>query len=260
MNPDWLRPDWPAPPNVHAVFTTRHGGLSAGLYGSMNLGGHVGDLPQYVAGNREILGHAIGCEPVYLNQVHGVDICHLPAQAAQTPLMADGAYTAQVGQVCSVMVADCLPVLLCDVHGTAVAAAHAGWRGLAGSGGEGVLEAAIRQFKPQAPVEYAQAAPELIAWLGPCIGPMAFDVGPEVRQAFLQSSPEAEICFLPHDTGKWMCDLARLARQRLASAGVRKIFGNDSSAPWCTVSNPSRFFSFRRDRVSGRMAACVWLT
>lgn len=260
MNPDWLRPDWPAPPNVHAVFTNRLGGLSEGLYGSMNLGSHVGDLPQHVAGNRDILGQALGCEPVYLNQVHGVDICHLPVQAAPTPPVADGAYTRQAAQVCTVMVADCLPVLLCDVNGTAVAAVHAGWRGLAGAGGEGVLEAAIRQFQPQAPVKYAQAAPELIAWLGPCIGPTAFVVGPEVRQAFIQTNPLAESCFVAHGTGKWMCDLARLARQRLARAGVRGVFGNDSSAPWCTVSNSSRFFSFRRDRFSGRMAACVWLT
>ena len=108
-------------------------------------------------------------------------------------------------------------------------------------------------------MDSAGAAPELIAWLGPCIGPIAFEVGPEVRQAFLQSSPEAEICFVPHGTGKWMCDLARLARQRLASAGVRQIFGNDSSAPWCTVSNPSRFFSFRRDGVTGRQAASICL-
>ncbi|HPW83770.1 MAG TPA: laccase domain-containing protein, partial [Rhodoferax sp.] len=158
-----------------------------------------------------------------------------------------------------VMVADCLPVLLCDTQGRRVAAAHAGWRGLVGTDGKGILEASLEPFRPLAPVEYAQGATEIIAWLGPCIGPEAFEVGDEVRTVFVDVSPEADRCFRPLRQGKWLADLAGLARQRLQALGVTGIYGNDSTAAWCTVTNPSRFFSHRRDRVSGRQAACIWL-
>ena len=259
MNPDWLLPDWPAPANVHAVFTTRAGGYSVQPYGSMNLGCHVDDEPLNVESNRSVLSEEIGCTPTYLNQVHGVDICRLPAESTGLPPQADGVYTQQAAQVCTVMVADCLPVLFCDVYGTAIAAAHAGWRGLAGAKGYGVLEAAVKEFSSENGVNTARHAPELIAWLGPCIGQAAFEVGPEVREVFLSNDAEADACFVAHGRQKWRCDLAGLARQRLAKLGVSSVFGNDSGTTWCTVANPSRFFSFRRDRVTGRMAACVWM-
>jgi polyphenol oxidase len=150
-------------------------------------------------------------------------------------------------------------VLLCDTEGQQVAALHAGWRGLVGKGGVGVLEAGFKCFSSLAPVEPAQTAIKIIAWLGPCIGPEAFEVGDEVRTAFMAHTPEAADCFKPLGGGKWLADLAGLARQRLNAMGVTDIYGNDSSAPWCTVGNPLRFFSHRRDRVSGRQAACIWL-
>jgi hypothetical protein len=149
--------------------------------------------------------------------------------------------------------------LLCDARGSVVAAVHAGWRGLAGADGIGILEQAHKEIISLAPVEYTNDAIELIAWLGPCIGPDAFEVGADVVAAFTQTAPQAAACFKPLSAHKWMADLPTLARQRLAQLGVTRVFGNDGSAPWCTVSNPSRFFSHRRDRISGRQAACVWL-
>jgi YfiH family protein len=239
-----LVPDWPAPPGVHALCTTRDGGVSAGVYRSLNLGDHVGDAPADVALNRARLRDAIGARPVFLQQVHGT---RLLALDAQTPdgTAADACTATAAGIACTIMVADCLPVLFTDGRGRRVAAAHAGWRGLAA----GVLEETVGAFATEAGPD------ELMAWLGPCIGPEAFEVGDEVRAAFA-SAPQ---CFKPAAApGKWLADLAGLARQRLQAAGLTQLYGNDGSARWCTVNNPLLFFSHRRDRVSGRFAACIW--
>ena len=238
--------------------TTRNGGVSARPYDSLNLGTHVGDDANKVARNRVLLQGALGAKPVFLNQVHGTDML---AVAHDTPdsASADGAFTCERGLACTIMVADCLPVLLCDVQGRQVAAVHAGWRGLAGEGGMGVLEHALKHFEALAPVEYNYAAIEVIAWMGPCIGPDAFEVGADVVSAFTQTHAQAADFFMPLAGGKWLADLPALARLRLAALGVTQVFGNDSSAPWCTVGQPLRFFSHRRDRVSGRQAACIWL-
>ncbi len=266
FHPDWLEPDWPAPAGVRAVCTTRAGGVSLPPYGSLNLGLHVGDDASAVAHNRSVLAQALGTAPAWMNQVHGTALLELPmpVQAPADVPTADSAWTAARGPVCTVMVADCLPVLLCSADGNWVAAVHAGWRGLAGTGGFGVLEATLESFRPEAQVNTALDAIDLIAWLGPCIGPQAFEVGPEVRDAFLQDLPDPALagpvsaCFVPLGQGKYRADLADLARQRLAALGVSRVYGNDGSPAWCTVGNPSRFFSHRRDRVSGRMAACIW--
>lgn len=255
---DWLVPQWPAPVGVRAVCTTRVGGVSAPPYDTLNLGTHVGDDAACVTRNRALLEGALGVRPVFLNQVHGA---RMQALGLQTPdgLEADGAFTRERGVACTMMVADCLPILLCDAHGTMVAAVHAGWRGLAGTGGMGVVEQIYQRFEAQAGVEPAQTAIKLIAWLGPCIGPQAFEVGSEVRNAFTAAAAQAAACFKPLPDGKWLADLPALARQRLQALGVVQVYGNDSSPGWCTVGNPSRFFSHRRDRVSGRQAACIWL-
>ena len=257
-----LLPQWPVAPNVRAVFTTRQGGLSAAPYDSLNLGSHVGDDPAAVAHNRALLRQYLGLEPNYLEQVHSTRVVLLDAVLPDTAC-ADGSATRTPGVACTVMVADCLPVLLSDRHGRWVAALHAGWRGLLGAAGVGVLEQGVaaycKEFGALAPVDSAQAATDLIAWLGPCIGPTAFEVGAEVRQAFVEADAGAAQCFQPLLQGKWLADLPALARRRLAACGVTAVHGNDGSLPWCTVSNPARFFSHRRDRVSGRMAACVWL-
>jgi len=254
---DCLIPDWPAPPNVRALCTTRVGGNSAAPYDSLNLGSHVGDGAAHVQCNRAILQQTLAVRPVFLNQVHGTEILEL---APDTPdgAQADGACTRASGLACTVMVADCLPILLCDAQGSQVAAVHAGWRGLAGIEGVGVLEQAVQRFRPPVLVEYGQPAIELIAWLGPCIGPQAFEVGADVRDAFVSVAPQTSACFLPLPGDKWLADLPALARQRLWQLGITQVFGNDGSPPWCTVGNPLRFFSHRRDRVSGRQAACIW--
>lgn len=228
--------------------TTRTGGVSAAPYDSLNLGDHVGDDPAYVAANRVILQEAIGAHPVFLNQVHGTQVVALDA-ATPDGAVADACLTDQPGLACTVMVADCLPVLFASADGRRVAAAHAGWRGLVGQGGVGILEATIKRMQ----------ANDILAWLGPCIGPQAFEVGDEVRAAFTASDPLAGDCFKPLVPGKWLADLAALARLRLHALGITQIYGNDSSAPWCTVGNASRFFSYRRDRVTGRIAASIWL-
>ena len=272
LHPDWLVPDWPAPGGVQAVFTTRAGGVSVAPFDALNLGQHVGDAADQVAHNRNVLGQALGHAPVFMNQVHGTALFQLTGAAPKHPPVADAAWTQLPGLVCTVMVADCLPVLLCSADGTWVAAAHAGWRGLAGTGGQGVLESVLSAFKALQPMYSAGAAPDLIAWLGPCIGPQAFEVGPEVRAAFLADSPAVhsaafapkapqralEACFTPGAPGKYLADLPQLARLRLAALGVRRVYGNDGTPPWCTVASTSRFFSYRRDGATGRMAACIW--
>jgi YfiH family protein len=264
MHADWLTPRWPAPPCVQALCTTRQGGVSLPPYDSFNLGRFVGDDPGAVRANWAALGAAMGARAVYLRQVHGTAVQPLDVHTPDG-IEADACTTAQPGVACIVMAADCLPVLFTNASGTRVAAAHAGWRGLAA----GVLEAALESFGPVTPAGQAQATIEkeandaVIAWLGPCIGPTAFEVGPEVREAFCDQAAQAARHFAPGAAGKFMADLAALARQRLRARGVRGLYGNDSSAPWCTVGNPSRFFSHRRDTpalgTSGRMAAGIWI-
>lgn len=259
---DWLRPDWPAPAHVQAVFTTRAGGVSLPPFDGMNLGDHVGDAPDAVAANRERLRAAIAAEPVFLQQVHGVAVAELdrPATSAGVPV-ADACLSAATGQACTIMVADCLPLLFTETQGRWVGAAHAGWRGLAGQGGVGVIESVLAALRRRAGHE-GSADAEWLVWLGPCIGPAAFEVGAEVRVAFVATHPEATALFAPQPNGKFLADLAGLARQRLRAAGVTSVWGNDGTPDWCTVGEGSRFFSHRRDAgrlgSTGRMAACIW--
>jgi hypothetical protein len=257
VHPDWLIPDWPAPAGVCAVCTTRAGGVSSAPYDSFNLGDHVNDNPAHVAANRATLDAALGARAVFLNQVHGTAVATLEANSPDG-MVADACITDQMGVACTVMVADCLPVLFTTRQGQAVAAAHAGWRGLAGQGGLGVLEQTFKHFSALALMDKAQEATEIIAWLGPCIGPDAFEVGDEVYAAFTASDALASACFQKQTSGKWLADLAGLARLRLRALGITHIYGNDSSAAWCTVGNASQFFSHRRDRVSGRFCASIW--
>jgi YfiH family protein len=243
---------------VHALCTTRAGGRSKAPYNALNLGDHVGDDPVLVAANRATLRLAMPAQPVFLSQVHGTEAIGLKTDTPDgTP--ADACFTAQTRLACTIMVADCLPVLLTNKKGSVVAAAHAGWRSLAGQEGSGILEQIFKAFMPLEHASNAQAATEIIAWLGPCIGPTAFEVGQDVRDAFLVYDPLAQTQFVPKPKGKWLANLQGLARSRLAALGISEIYGNDGSPDWCTVSQPSRFFSHRRDGVSGRMAACIWL-
>lgn len=241
--PELLIPVWPAPSAVRAVISTRVGGVSLAPFDSLNLGDHVGDDPAAVAENRKRLEAVaqLPATPVWLNQVHGTRVldCALPLGNRE----ADASMTSQPGQVCVVMTADCLPVLFCNRAGNRVAAVHAGWRGLA----DGVIEAALAGF--------ADPADQLLAWLGPAIGPDAFEVGPEVRERFLQDDLQAGSAFLPGRPGHWLADIYRLARLRLERAGVGFIGGGD----YCTVTDIKRFFSYRRDGVTGRMASLIWI-
>lgn len=251
---DWLVPDWPVPGRVRAVFTSRSGGASAEPFSSFNLGDHVRDDPAAVKANRQQLSAVLGARPVFLQQVHGTDAVVLDAQTADGT-QADACISTRGGVACTVMVADCLPVLFADTSGSVVAAAHAGWRGLAA----GVLENCVARLTAIRP-----ASREILVWLGPCIGPQAFEVGEEVREAFVAWHPGSAGCFqvLPQP-GKFLADLPRLARLRLHAMGLEHIHGNDGSSAWCTVTQSARFFSHRRDAVrlgsTGRMAACVWL-
>jgi YfiH family protein len=259
-NFEWLVPDWPAPASVRACCSTRKGGRSDGPYASLNLGLHVGDNPEHVHANRALLQALIGVRPVFMEQVHGTKMLQLDTEIADS-LSADGAYTQLKGLACTVMVADCLPILLCDQQGLQVAAVHAGWRGLLGVEGVGILESAIATFSTFEPLSEIAEHPDrgdLMAWLGPCIGPNAFEVGDEVRAAFMAHSASSASCFRPGAPGKWWADLPSLARQRLAALGIVQTFGNDGSDTWCTYTNASKFFSYRRDGFSGRMAACIW--
>ncbi|MEO7885362.1 MAG: peptidoglycan editing factor PgeF [Polaromonas sp.] len=264
---NWLVPEWPAPQGVKAVFTTRGGGVSEAPFESMNLGDHVGDQPARVAANRALLAKAIGRRPVFLKQVHGTDVVQLDADTPDGHV-ADACISTQSEQACCIMVADCLPVLLATDDGRAIAAAHAGWRGLAGTGGVGVLESIYKQLIATRQDGRAQAAIKIIAWMGPCIGPDAFEVGPEVKLAFESVQPEAAALFtrIAGADGKFLANLPGLARLRLEAMGITAVYGNDGSPAWCTVGNASRFFSHRRDAgpsgngmgTTGRMAACVW--
>ncbi|WHZ11990.1 MAG: multicopper polyphenol oxidase [Burkholderiaceae bacterium] len=264
---DWIVPDWPVPPRVRALCTTRGGGVSNAPYASLNLGDHVGDDPAAVQENRRRFAQAIGAHPVFLRQVHGWQVAALALQDARTAdgAVADGCVSAASSVACTILVADCLPVLLTDRSARAVAAAHAGWRGLAGAGGTGVLEATVGALRDALARDGGGrgADIELLAWLGPCIGPERFEVGAEVKAAFEAHDPAATACFRPGRTSRWLADLPGLARQRLGALGVTSVYGNDGSAGWCTVGNPARFHSYRRDQASeggsGRMAACIWL-
>lgn len=273
---DWLIPDWPAPPGVHALCTTRAGGVSAAPYDSLNLGDHVGDSAGAVQANRARLQAALqgitpGARPVFLRQVHGTGVLQL-GSATPDGAEADACVSTQPALACTIMVADCLPVLLAHRSGMVVAAAHAGWRGLAGQGGVGVLERVFERFcalvQSQQAWEAIQfeatqgVASDTLAWLGPCIGPQAFEVGAEVRAAFCAADAAAEPFFAPAGPGHFWADLAGLARQRLRALGITQVHGNDGSPAWCTVSQAARFFSYRRDQRlwggSGRFAACIW--
>jgi copper oxidase (laccase) domain-containing protein len=243
----------------------------------MNLGDHVGDKPQHVEANRATLQQTIASHPVFLKQVHGVAVEQLSMSTSDGTL-ADACVSTQRDVACTIMVADCLPVLLTNADGTVVAAAHAGWRGLAGVdangklGKKGVLEAVFGAFQgSNCPLDqsiHSRAASEIIAWLGPCIGPTAFEVGADVKAVFEASQPDAVQFFKLTAQGKYLADLVGLAKARLQALGIRQIYGNDSTAAWCTVGNPSRFFSHRRDAgqggngfgTTGRMAACIWLS
>lgn len=247
-----MTPAWPLPTGVLSFCSERAGGVSAAPYDSLNLGDHVGDDPVAVAENRRRLAIELRARPVFLKQVHGCGVVRLDANTADGT-EADACWTTERGIACTMMVADCLPVLLASRSGEVVGAAHCGWRGLAGAGGTGVLEALWQAMRAEAP-----AADQVLAWLGPCIGPEAFEVGPEVRDAFVAHDAPAAALFHPQDEGKFLADLQGLARRRLAALGITAIHGNDGSRAWCTVSNPSRFFSHRRDRVSGRFAAGIW--
>ncbi|HUO43610.1 MAG TPA: peptidoglycan editing factor PgeF [Burkholderiales bacterium] len=239
---DWIIPDWPAPVNVKGLITTRRGGISSGPYASCNLGLHAGDDAAAVAANRRRLRELLPAEPKWLEQVHGNRV--VAADGLTETAAADASVARQPGTVCAVMMADCLPVLLCDRDGSVVGIAHAGWRGLAA----GVIENTVGTM--------ALPPQRLLAWLGPAIGPAAFEVGAEVRDAFVTHDPAAAAAFVPsRQTDKWRADLYALARQRLARCGVAPIYGGGL----CTASDPARFYSHRRDRVTGRMAALIWL-
>lgn len=244
--------DWKLPSGVQALCTTRLGGVSQPPYDSLNLGDHVQDDPLLVAKNRNLLIQQLhGARPVFLKQVHGTDVLNLDPYTPDGAT-ADACFTQKSLVACTIMVADCLPILITDSYGTTVAAAHAGWRGLA----HGVIENTVKTLCMQ-----SGASPgELMVWLGPCIGPNAFEVGPEVRQTFLEADKNADGCFKDHprNANKYLADLPALAKRRLRSLGVLLTAGNDGSDAWCTVHQASRFFSFRRDGVTGRFAACIW--
>lgn len=241
MNPDWIIPDWPAPARVSALVTTRAGGVSMAPYAGLNLGDHVGDDPARVARNRAILRASLPAEPVWLRQVHGIAV--LDADSGVAASEADACVARQTGSVCAVLTADCLPVLFCDRDGSVVAAAHAGWRGLLG----GMLEATVAAM---------QLPPDrIMAWLGPAIGAQAFEVGAEVRDAFVNAQAQTGAAFVARMGNKWLADIYALARLRLQRIGVDQVYGGGA----CTYSEAERFYSYRREGATGRMASLVWL-
>ena len=242
---DWIVPDCPAPANVCALATTRSGGVSAGAYATMNLGRGGRDDPAAVAENRRRFERFLPARPISLAQVHGAAVATLDRATTGSPT-ADAAVTREAGVVCAILTADCLPVLLTDRAGSAVGIAHAGWRGLAA----GVLEATV-----DALARLGADADALLAWFGPAIGPAAFEVGADVHAAFCDTDPGAAVCFAPDRPGKWRADLYGLARRRLARVGVDRVHGGG----YCTYADATRFFSYRRERDSGRMATAVWL-
>jgi purine-nucleoside/S-methyl-5'-thioadenosine phosphorylase / adenosine deaminase len=244
--PPFIEPDWPAPARVKALSTTRQGGVSPAPYDSFNLGDHVGDAPAAVTTNRAKLLAALSPDTTiqWLEQVHGTDV--IRAAAGSHSPQADASTCRQAGIACAVMTADCLPVLFCNRAGTVVAAAHAGWRGLL----NGVLEATLDAM--------GEPPGELLAWLGPAIGPDAFEVGPEVHASFTELHPDAANCFRPSPTRgeHFLADIYALARQRLARLGLSSVYGGG----YCTLSDQAHFFSYRRDGQTGRMASLIQLT
>lgn len=245
---DWITPNWPAPGNVKALFTTRNGGISSGPYASFNLGDHVGDDPAIVEQNRALLRRSLPDEPRWLKQVHGTTPIRIDDHDCSTSCEGDAAFSRCASNVCAVLVADCLPILLCDHAGTVTGVIHAGWRGMVG----GVIERTLSEISRTVGIDT-----RIMAWLGPAIGPRHFEVGEEVRQAFIEHDKRSTIAFLPHHahSGKWFADLFLLAQQRLAEAGVTQVYGGGE----CTFSDPKRFFSYRRDGNTGRMAGLIWL-
>ena len=236
-----ITPNWTAPPNVKAYTTTRKGGDSQSPYSSLNLGDHVGDDPKAVAANRATLRQLLPSEPAWLKQVHSIKIVTADPNASNCS--ADASITTELNKVCVVLTADCLPVLFCDRAGTTIAAVHAGWRGLAG----GILEATLQRFN--------KAPEDILVWLGPAIGPQDFEVGEEVRDSFTDYLPEATKAFKANRENHWLADLYLLARQRLAHHGVTNVFGGE----FCTYTNAENFYSYRRDKITGRMASLIWL-
>ena len=246
MSVEWISPEWPAPTEVRAASTLRRGGVSSGPYASLNLGAHVGDAPDAVARNRALVANALEFErePLWLQQVHGAEVIRADAGADAAQPTADASVAFAPARPCVVLTADCLPVLLCDRAGTRVAAAHAGWRGLA----RGVLQATVARL--------ACDPSQLLAWLGPAIGPAAFEVGEEVRDIFVRADLEAVAAFERNPGGRWQADLYTLAKFVLGSVGVQSVYGGAH----CTYAGATDFFSYRRDGATGRMATMVWLS
>ena len=242
MSQWWIQPDCPTPPGIRACSTLRMGGVSQGGYASFNLAAHVGDDPGHVSANRDRLRNSLQLptEPFWLTQVHGNKTVRAKKATQGPPPEADASFSDEAGVVCTVMTADCLPVLFCNRKGNRVAASHAGWRGLAG----GVLESTVQALDSN----------DLMAWLGPAIGPQAFEVGAAVRQTFLERLGDCHEAFLQIDEHHWLADLYNLARMALTRAGVTEVYGGNE----CTFSNPERFFSYRRDAQTGRMATLIW--
>jgi polyphenol oxidase len=242
MNPNkhWLQPDWPVPANIHAATTLRTGGVSQNCYASLNPATHVGDNAELVNQNRQIIKTMLNLpsEPVWLNQTHSNRA--IKAIATDTPQQADASYTDQPGVVCAVMTADCLPLLVCAADGTEIAAIHAGWRGLL----DGVIDNTIAALQNQ----------DVLVWLGPAIGLERFEVGNEVRTAFMAKSADYALAFKRHSQDKWLADIYQLARLNLAALNISKVCGGN----FCTVTDKERFYSYRRDKDTGRMATLIW--
>jgi polyphenol oxidase len=239
-NKHWLKPDWPVPENIRAATTLRTGGMSQGGYANLNPAAHVGDNPELVNQNRQIIKTMLNLpsEPVWLNQTHSNRA--IKAIATDTLQQADASYTDQPGVVCAVMTADCLPLLVCSSDGTEIAAIHAGWRGLL----DGVIDNTINALQNK----------DLLVWLGPAIGPERFEIGAEVRTAYLAKNAGYAPAFKQHGQDKWLADIYQLARINLATLGISKVYGGG----FCTITDHERFYSYRRDQVTGRMATLIW--
>lgn len=245
--PAIMVPNWPdQPASIQAAMTQRVGGTSQAPWDSLNLGAHVGDDPAAVAANRQrVMTHlALPAKPVWLKQVHGTQVATIDTPGQRVTGEADAAYTRCAGVPLCILTADCLPVLITDRDGQEIGAAHAGWRSLC----FGVLENLLHRFS--APPE------QLLAWLGPAIGPQKFEIGPEVRSAFIAQAEEAESAFTPGEGDRWLADIYQLARQRLVRGGVTQVAGGDT----CTVTDQAQYFSYRRDGQTGRMAALIWIS
>lgn len=239
-NQNWLQPDWPAPPNIHAATTLRIGGVSLGKYASLNLATHVNDDPELVRQNRRIIKSRLNLpsEPIWLHQTHSN--VAIKITATSVPLHGDASYTDQADVVCAVMTADCLPLLICAADGNEIAAIHAGWRGLL----DGIIDNTINALQSR----------DVLVWLGPAIGPGCFEVGGEVRSAYLKKSSDYTYAFKKHKQGKWLADIYQLARINLSALGISKVYGGH----FCTVTDHERFYSYRRDKDTGRMATLIW--